>query len=175
MQYPRGKTALSSKGVVFSFPINHPPSSPPAGIIFPMSSTPTFRPYILPTLVLLILGWGGLYFIFFYTLPFVWPRWGFFALWVTALTATAFPIIYFVTTRFSSEPLEPHVLVRRALGVGLYGAILAWLQLARLVNVYIILGLAFGLMAIESLLRLRERARWRIPDIPETEPHDQSE
>lgn len=130
-----------------------------------MSPKPSFRPYILPTLILLLIGWGGLYTLALYTLPFVWARWGFFALWVIALTAAAFPVIYFVTTRFSSEKMEPQVLVRRALWVGVFGATLAWLQLARLVNVYIILGLAFGLVAIESLLRLRERARWRVPEV----------
>ena len=138
-----------------------------------MTPKPTFRPYIFSTIFLILLGWGGLYLITFYTLPFIWPRWGFFALWLTALTATAFPIIYFVTTRFSTEKLEPQVMVRRALWVGVYGATLAWLQLARLVNVYVILGLAFGLIAVESVLRLRERARWRVPEVPEAEQHDQ--
>ena len=66
------------------------------------------------------------------------------------------------------------MLVRRALWVGVYGATLAWLQLARIVNVYIIIGLAFGLAAIESLLRLRERARWRVPELPEREDNDLS-
>jgi hypothetical protein len=132
-----------------------------------MSPKPSFRPYILPTIILLLIGWGGLYTLALYTLPFVWARWGFFALWVIALTAAAFPVIYFVTTRFSSEKMEPQVLVRRALWVGIFGATLAWLQLARLVNVYVILGLAFGLAAIESLLRLRERARWRVPEVDE--------
>lgn len=134
-----------------------------------MSPNPSFRPYILPNLMLLFIGWGGLYWLALNTLPTVWPRWGFFMLWVTALAATAFPIIYFAATRFQSEKLEPQVLLRRALWVGIYGATLAWLQLARLVNVYVVLGLAFGLAAVESLLRLRERARWRVPDLPETE------
>ena len=132
-----------------------------------MSPKPSFRPHIIPTIILLLIGWGGLYALALFTLPFVWARWGFFALWVIALTATSFPVIYFVTTRFSSEKLEPQVLVRRALWVGVYGATLAWLQLARLVNVYVILGLAFGLVAIESLLRLRERARWHAPEMDE--------
>jgi hypothetical protein len=138
-----------------------------------MSPKPSFRPYLLSTFILLLVGWGGLYVITLFTLPLVWARWGFFALWVIALTATSFPVIYFVTTRFSTEKMEPQVLVRRALWVGVFGATLAWLQLARLVNVYVILGLAFGLAAIESLLRLRERARWRVPDVPEAEEHDQ--
>ena len=132
-----------------------------------MSPKPSFRPHIIPTLILLLIGWGGLYALALFTLPFVWARWGFFALWVIALTATSFPVIYFVTTRFSSEKMEPQVLVRRALWVGVFGATLAWLQLARLVNVYVILGLAFGLVAIESLLRLRERARWHAPEMEE--------
>jgi hypothetical protein len=130
-----------------------------------MSPKPSFRPHILPTIILLLVGWGGLYALALFTLPFVWARWGFFALWVIALTATSFPVIYFVTTRFSTEKMEPQVMVRRALWVGIYGATLAWLQLARLVNVYVLLGLAFGLVAIESLLRLRERARWRVPEM----------
>ncbi len=132
-------------------------------------SKPTFRPYILPNLILFLLGWGGLYFVLVFALPTIWPRWSFFALWVIALTASAFPIVYFVTTRFSSERVEPQVMVRRALWVGVYGATLAWLQLARLVNVYVILGLGFGLAAIESLLRLRERARWRVPEVDEND------
>ena len=96
-----------------------------------MITKPSFRPYILPTLLLLLVGWGGLYALALFTRPFVWARWGFFALWVIALTATSFPVIYFVTTRFSSEKMEPQVLVRRALWVGVFGATLAWLQLAR--------------------------------------------
>lgn len=139
-----------------------------------MSPKPSFRPYLLPSLILLLLGWGGLYAIFVYTLPTVWPRWGFFALWVIALSAAAFPVVYFVTTRFSSEKMESQVMVRRALWVGVFGATLAWLQLARLVTVYVILGLGFGLFAVESLLRLRERARWRVPDVPEVDEDDQS-
>ena len=130
-----------------------------------MSPKPSFRPHIIPTLILLLIGWGGLYALALFTLPFVWARWGFFALWVAALASSSFPVIYFIATRFSSEKLETHVLVRRALWVGVYGATLAWLQLARLVNVYVVLGLGFGLAAVEGLTRMRERARWRSPEI----------
>lgn len=137
-----------------------------------MPAKPSFRPYVVRTILLLFVGWGGLFAIFFYTLPTIWPRWIFFALWVAALTATSFPILYFVNTRFSAEKLEMRVVIRRALWVGVYGAALAWLQLARLVNVYVILGLAFGLIAIESLMRLRERALWRAPEIPDAEEND---
>ena len=60
-------------------------------------------------------------------------------------------------------------MLRQALWVGIFGATLAWLQLARLVNVYVIISLAIGFIAIESLLRIRERARWRVPDVDEDE------
>jgi hypothetical protein len=134
-----------------------------------MTPKPSFRPFAISTILLLIVGWGGLYTLTFFSLPTVWPRWGFFALWIIALSATAIPIVYFITTRFSSRKFEPQVMVRQSLWVGIFGATLAWLQLARLVNIYVILGLAIGFVAIESLLRLRERARWRIPDVDEDE------
>ena len=126
---------------------------------------PTFRPYILRTLILLLLGWGGLAALFYYTEPTVLPRWGMFAALIVALTATAFPIVYFVSTRFDEHPAEPYVLVRQAIWVGVYGATLAWLQLAHLVTIYVALGLAGGLIALEFILRLRERARFKIPEV----------
>jgi hypothetical protein len=46
---------------------------------------------------------------------------------------------------------------------GVYGAMLAWLQLGRLVTVYVILALAGGLLAIEYFIRLRERSHWKPP------------
>ena len=60
-------------------------------------------------------------------------------------------------------------MLRQALWMGIFGATLAWLQLARLVNIYVIISLAIGFIAIESLLRIRERARWRVPDVDEDE------
>ncbi len=134
-------------------------------IIHLMSPKPSFRPYILRTLILFIIGWGGLAALFYFTEPTVLPRWGMFASLIIALTATAFPVVYFISTRFDDMPAEPSVLVRQAIWVGVYGATLAWLQLAHLVTLYVILGLAGGLVAIEFVLRLRERARWRVPEV----------
>ena len=134
-----------------------------------MTPKPSFRPYTYSTVFLFILGWGGLYLLSIFSLPTVWPRWAFFALWIMALTATSIPIIYFIITRFSTSKFEPHVMLRQALWLGIFGATLAWLQLARLVNIYVIISLAIGIIAIESLLRIRERARWRVPDVDEDE------
>ena len=126
--------------------------------------TPNYKTYLLSSLVLMLVGWGGLYYIITQTLPYVWFRWGFFALVLLALTGTVLPIVYFFHKRFPAEkPAEPNVVVRQAMWFGVYGATLAWLQLGRLVTVYVILGLAGGLIAIEYFIRLRERSHWKPP------------
>jgi hypothetical protein len=130
-----------------------------------------FKPFGLTSLALMIFGWGGLYFIVNQTLPYVWPRWGFFALVLMAVTGTALPIVYFFHRRFAGEkPAESNVIVRQALWVGVYGATLAWLQLGRLVTIYVILGLAAGLAAIEYFTRLREKAHWKPPVTSDDQP-----
>jgi hypothetical protein len=137
------------------------------------SPQPTFRTFLLSTLVLIILGWGGLAVLIFVIEfpPLVWARWGFFVLWVMALTGTALPIVYFFNKRFSGGPsMDSNVIVREALWVGVYGATLAWLQLGRLVTLYVILGLAGGLIAMEYFIRIREKARWR-PPTPHSHDH----
>lgn len=124
----------------------------------------------------MLAGWGGLgLLIFFFQVPpVVWARWGFFALWFTALTGTALPIVYFLNLRFPSEPrAEPNAIVRQALWFGVYGATLAWLQLGQLATLWVWLGLAGGLIAIEYVIRSRERARWRPPgELPEESAND---
>jgi hypothetical protein len=113
---------------------------------------------------LMIVGWGGLYLLLTQTFPYVWPRWGFFVLVLIALTGTVLPIVYFFHRRFPGEkPVEANVIVRQAMWFGVYGATLAWLQLGRLVTIYVILGLAGGLAAIEYFIRLRENAHWKPP------------
>jgi hypothetical protein len=131
----------------------------------------TFRNYLLSTLALILFGWGGIVALFYFSLPFVWARWGFFVLGIMALTGTALPVIYFFHRRFPTEPLaESNVIVRQALWVGVYAATLAWLQLGRLVTLYVILGLAGGLIAIEYFIRLREKANRNPPVISDDSP-----
>ena len=125
----------------------------------------TFRSYLLSVFALIIVGWGGIVALFYYSPPFVWARWGFFVLGIMALTGTALPVVYFFHRRFPTEPpAGSNVIVRQALWVGVYAATLAWLQLGRLVTLYIILGLAGGLIAIEYFIRVREKAS-RIPPV----------
>lgn len=130
-----------------------------------------FKPFGISSLLLLILGWGGLYFLFTQTLPYVWSRWGFFVLALMAVTGTFLPVVYFFHRRFPDDkPAEANVIIRQALWFGVYGATLAWLQLGRLVTVYVILGLAGGLIAIEYFTRLREKSRWKPPVHTDDQP-----
>lgn len=100
----------------------------------------------------------------FYTEPLVWMRWALFALLFLALTGTALPIVYFFHLRFPSEPPPgPRVILRQAQWVGVYVLILLWLRQGDLLSLWLILGLAGGLLAIEWLIRLRERSRWQPP------------
>jgi hypothetical protein len=123
-----------------------------------------FKSFAIASLLSMVMGWGGLFLLITQTLPYVWPRWGFFVLVLIAVTGTLLPIIYFLHRRFPDDPpADANVIVRQALWFGIYGATLAWLQLGRLVTVYVILGLAGGLIAIEYFLRLRERAHWTPP------------
>ena len=143
-----------------------------AGIIPLMSPQQiTFRSYLVSTLALILIGWGGLAGLLYYSLPFVWARWGFFAFGIMALTGTALPVVYFFHRRFPDHPpAAPNVIVRQALWVGIYAATLLWLQLGRLVTLYVILSLAGGLIAIEYFIRLREKANRTPPVIRDDDP-----
>ena len=130
-----------------------------------------FKSFALPSLLLIVLGWGGLIAIVNLALPFVWYRWSFFVLLIAAITGSLLPVVYFFHRRFpSGPPAEPNVIIRQAIWFGIYGATLAWLQLGRLVTVYVILGLAGGLIAIEYFTRLREKARWKPPVPSDDQP-----
>jgi hypothetical protein len=100
--------------------------------------------------------------------PTVWARWLLFFGCTLGLTGLALPVTWFLNLRFPSEPSAgPYVVVRQAIWVGVYGVVLAWLQQVRLVSLWTGLGLAVGLVAIEYLVRMREKARWQPKAIPE--------
>jgi hypothetical protein len=138
-----------------------------------MESRPnsTFLPYLASAISLFIIGWGSAAFAVFGLTPTVWARWLLFFGGTLGLTGMALPITWFLNLRFPSEPpVGPTVIMRQAIWVGVYGAILTWLQQARLVTIWTALGLAIGLVAIEYLVRMRERARWHPKPIVEEAP-----
>jgi len=130
-----------------------------------MSENTSFRSFILPTLLLIFGGWGGVAALVYYIEPLVWMNWALFALLFLALTGTALPIVYFFHLRFPSiPPAGPRVIVRQAQWVGVYGLVLLWLRRGNLLTLWLTLGFAGGLLAIEWLIRLRERSRWSPPE-----------
>lgn len=132
----------------------------------------SFRPYLASALVLFILGWGIAAFSVVQFAPTVWARWLVFFGGTLGLVGLALPVMWFLNLRFPSKPLVgAGVIMRQAIWVGVYGALLAWLQQERLVSLWTALGLAVGLIAIEYLIRMRENARWQ----PATPPPGSSE
>lgn len=122
-----------------------------------MDDKPTFRPFLFSTILLIVGGWGGLALLLNYSVPSLWPRWGFFALLILAGTGTSLPVSYWINTSFPSKPpAEPRVIVRQSVSVGVYLAVLAWLSIGRVLNLSITVWLALGVAAIEYLVRLRE-------------------
>ena len=131
-------------------------------------STSSFLPYLSSTISLFVLGWGAAAIAIFTLTPTVWARWLLFFGGTLGLTGLAMPVIWFLNLRFPSEPpAGSTVIVRQAIWVGLYGVLLVWLQQARLVTLWIGLGLALGLVAIEYLVRMREKARWQPKSVPD--------
>jgi len=126
------------------------------------TGTQKFLSTFLPlSLVLTIVGMGGLLLIIQSTVPTLGPRWLFFFLGVLALTGPALPVVYFLNRRFPSDPpVEGMVILRQALWVGVFGSTIAWLQLGRVLTVGLALILAGVFALIEFLLRLFERSRW---------------
>ena len=125
---------------------------------------PPFRPFLAAAITLFVLG-AGLFAVAVFALePTVWPRWLLFFGGTLALTGLALPAAWFLNLRFPSDPpAGVAVVLRQAIWVGVYGVLLAWLQQARLVSLWSGLGLAGGLVAIEYLIRMREKARWSPP------------
>lgn len=113
-------------------------------------------------IILILLGWGGLFAIFQYTTPNGGTRWLFFLTLIMAITGLALPLVAFLNKRFPSKPpVASTVVIRQALWFGVYVATLAWLQIGRVLNPAIALLLFVGLIIIEWLLRLRERSQWK--------------
>ena len=125
-----------------------------------MDEKPSFRPYLIPAIVLAAMGWLGLILLLNFSLPTLWPRWLLFTLMILALTGTALPATWFINIRFPSHPpAEPFVIVRQAIWVGVYGATLVWLEMGRILTFGIGLALGGGLIAIEYLIRMREKSQ----------------
>lgn len=131
----------------------------------------SFLSYLASAISLFVLGWGTAAIAILALTPTVWARWLLFFGGTLGLTGLAMPVTWFLNLRFPSDPpAGSTVIVRQAIWVGVYGVVLVWLQQARLVTPWIGLGLAIGLVAIEYLVRMREKARWQPKPLPDQPP-----
>jgi hypothetical protein len=122
---------------------------------------PSFWSFLWISLVLGVIGWGGLILLVFLTLPTLGPRWLFFFLFTLAFSGTVLPVVYFLNRRFpSAPPVDGGVVMREAMWVGVYGSLLAWLQMGRVLTSGLAFVLAMGFLVVEFLLRTGERSQW---------------
>lgn len=126
------------------------------------SKLPPFRTILPFAVVIGVIGWLGMFMVVTVMLPELLPRWLFFFFLVLALSATFLPVAYFLNIRFPSEiPVGMDVVVRQACWVGVYGGIIAWLQLGRILTTGLGVIIAAGLLVIEWFIRFREKNRVR--------------
>ncbi len=139
------------------------------------SPQPPFRTFVPSLILLIIIGWGSSAIAIFLLTPTIWARWLLFFGGTLGLTAVGLPIAWFFNLRFPSQPpVQASIILRQAIWLGVYWAILTWLQQERLVSIWTGFGLAAGLFAIEYLIRMRENARWQ-PSPNDLDPDGQSE
>lgn len=127
-----------------------------------MNNRLTFRQFLITGLSLGFVGWGGLVYCLIFTLPTLAPRWFFFFFLLLALSGSVLPLLSFIHRRFSGDfPSDGRVVVRQALWVGVFGDLIAWLQLGRVLSSSRIILLVVGFFVMEMLIRMLETSRWK--------------
>jgi hypothetical protein len=122
---------------------------------------------LIASVLMMIVGWGGLYQVVTTMLPQVAPRWMFFVLLHVAVTGTVLPMVRYLNLRFTpiDVPLPPSgVLVRQSVWFGLFAVACAWLQIPRALSWPVAFFLALIFVVIEVFLRTREMAEERADD-----------
>lgn len=62
------------------------------------------------------------------------------------------------------KPISFETVIREAMLVGVYGAILLWLNKGQVLSTGLALVIALGMIMAELLIRLRKESRWRPGD-----------
>jgi len=125
------------------------------------SELPSFRAVLATSIILAVFGWVGLFILVILTVPTLGPRWLLFFLVTLAFSGMSLPVAHYLHRRFPSVPAAgATVLIRESLWVGLYVDTILWLQFGKVLNFALAVFIAFGLVAVELLIRLRERSRF---------------
>ena len=120
---------------------------------------------LLASLLMFVIGWGGLLYLVVATRPRIGGEiWLFFILLQIAVTGTAIPILCLISQRLRPEndrvPLAG-VVVRRGVWIGIIVVTCAWLMIPRYMSLPILLILILLFVVIEVFLRNRELANER--------------
>jgi hypothetical protein len=125
------------------------------------TSSPDYRGVLISAALMALIGWLGVYLVMTLSLPTVGPRWLLFFLWTLAATGTALPFVWLLHLRFGGEtPAPAAIIMRQGLEIGLFSALILWLQINRALSISLGALIAVGLALIEGFLRLIERSRW---------------
>ncbi len=112
-----------------------------------------------------MVGWIGLIWLIQNTEPYIWPRWFFFFFMTLAVSGLALPLSTWLNLRFPSDPpAGVAVITRQASWFGVYGCVLAWLQLGRALTTFTAVAIGVGFILIEAFIRIREKSLWMPKD-----------
>ena len=114
---------------------------------------------IIAAALMIVAGWGGLYYLVTTQIPRVGQRWLFFVLVQIAVAGTVMPFLRYINVRLTpvTRAVPPSgVIVRQAVWFGLFVVTCAWLQIPRVLTLPIMFFLALAFIVIELFLRSRE-------------------
>jgi hypothetical protein len=113
----------------------------------------------IAAVILMIAGWGGLYYLVTTQFPRVGQRWLFFLLVQVAVAGTTMPFLRYVNVRITpvTRAVPPSgVIVRQSVWLGLFFVTCLWLQIPRVLTLPMVFFLALAFFVIELFLRSRE-------------------
>lgn len=127
----------------------------------PNSSNPSdHRGLLVASLVLMLLGWFGLYELVSTSLPRIGGQlWLFFVLLQLAVVGTSLPIVRYLNVRFTpmdEEVPASGVIVRQSVWLALFVVTCAWLQIPRALTLPLAIFIGVVFLVVEIFLRTRE-------------------
>ena len=123
------------------------------------------RGVLLASLLMVIVGWGGLAHLMVSTRPRIGGEiWLFFILLQIAVTGMAIPLVFLISQRLApkSDPVpRSGVVVRRSVWIGIIVVTCAWLLIPRYLSPPVLAVVVLLFFVIEVFLRNRELANER--------------